>query len=264
MIGNGQCDDVKVASLAPVGPAGAANGLFSLRLENPGWPGVAPGQFAMLRPARFGLNPLWARPFSVSRLTEEHVSFVFQIVGRGTREMADMRAGEAVTLWGPLGRGFAVEPESRTLLLAGGIGIAPFVEYAARHPAPERVHLFFGHRPPLDCYPYDEIGERVSVEHLHEQRPEDLQATIALLEERVADYRDGLILACGPGPFLRTVSELAAKHGARAQVSLENRMACGVGACLGCVEKDAKGRSVQVCKRGPVFWTTELEWGAAS
>jgi len=94
-----------------------------------------------------------------------------------------------------------------------------------------------------------------------EQCPDDLQCIIGKMKEMIHDYaqRDGLILSCGPTPFMRTVQTFAREFGARAQVSLENRMACGVGACLGCVTKDGGGHHVQVCTRGPVFWTDKVE-----
>jgi dihydroorotate dehydrogenase electron transfer subunit len=252
------CREARVLSIAYCGPHGAEHGCFSLELENPGLGPAAAGQFVMVRPASFGQDPVWPRPFSISRLTAEALTLFIQACGRGTKRLAGLAAGDRVTLWGPLGQGFAVEPETPTVMLAGGVGLAPFVEYAASHPYPANLSLVFGHRAPLSCYPFEAASRGIEAVNFLERRPEDRQAFCDLLDERVAALADGLILACGPRPFLLTVARLARKYSARAQVSLENRMACGVGGCLGCVEKDALGQYVQTCTQGPVFWVEEL------
>lgn len=251
------CREARVRSLAFCGPHGAEHGCFLLELDNPGLAQAAAGQFVMVRPPSFGLETLWPRPFSICRLTAETLTLFIQVCGRGTDQLAKLRPGETVTVWGPLGQGFAVEPETPTVMLAGGVGIAPFVEYAASHPHPANLSLVFGHRAPLSCYPYEAFRGVASID-FRERAPEDRQRFCELLDERVAALADGLILACGPRPFLLTVARLARKYCARAQVSLENRMACGVGGCLGCVEKDALGQYVQTCTKGPVFWVEEL------
>jgi len=127
------------------------------------------------------------------------------------------------------------------------------------HPKPENLSLVFGHTVPLECYPYAEMAERVSSEEFFDQGPSDLKTFIALVGERIREFsKDGLVLACGPPRFLQTVQKFALKEGAETQLSLENRMACGVGACLGCVVKDDKGNFVQVCFKGPVFRADEV------
>lgn len=255
------CHDLKVIRLTPHGPEGHENGLWLLELENPGFGKVRPGQFAMLRPASWGFDPLWARPFSICRALPDRLVFHFQVAGRGTASLAGLRPGDTVTTWGPLGNGFAVEPGVPTLLLAGGIGIAPFVEYAATHPAPGKLSLLFGHRPPLSCYPFEDLARVMPARSFQDRSTEDIPRFVELLEETMAAHAAGggdLALACGPEPFLRAVRDAAARHGVRAQVSLENRMACGVGACLGCVATDHAGHNVQTCTKGPVFWTGEI------
>ena len=254
----GTCRDVRVLSVTPQGPHGAEHGFFTLELENPGIVSAAAGQFVMVRPAAFGSDPVWARPFSISRLTARSLILFIQACGRGTKRMAGLAPGDVVTVWGPLGQGFAVEQASPTLLLAGGVGLAPFVEYVASHPNPAALSLLFGHRAPLSCYPYQALAGGIEATAFLEQAPEDRETFIGLLDERIAEAAEGLILACGPRPFLMTVARLARKYSARAQVSPENRMACGVGGCLGCVEKDALGGYVQTCTQGPVFWVEEL------
>ncbi|GAB6036618.1 dihydroorotate dehydrogenase electron transfer subunit [Fundidesulfovibrio butyratiphilus] len=251
------CQDVRVLSAKPHSAEEEGRGLLRIELENPGWT-VVPGQFAMLRSPRFGQDLLWGRPFSISRATPDTLTFCVQVAGRGTARLAELTPGETVTLWGPLGQGFALEPDTPTLLVAGGVGLAPFVQYALIHPRPENLALFFGHRVALGCYPFAEIAGVCRAESFQDQGPRDIPRLIARLEALVADHAGGLVLACGPTPLLRAVKDLAAKSGARAQVSLENRMACGVGACLGCVAKDAEGHHVQTCTHGPVFWADHI------
>jgi len=254
-----RCREVAVISREFTSPEGERQGLVRLAVENPGWEAAVAGQFAMLRPTGFGQELTWARPLSLFGVTPGSVEFLIQIAGRGTRRLAELSPGDRLVLWGPLGRGFAVEPDTPTLLLAGGVGLAPFAPYIATHPRPENLRLAFGHRPPLAAYPFAEMAANIQAESFHEEKPGDLERFTALMRERIAGYRDGLVLSCGPRPFLAAVSDMGRAAGARVQVSLENRMACGVGACLGCVEKDASGEPVQTCVRGPVFWAKDLE-----
>jgi dihydroorotate dehydrogenase electron transfer subunit len=197
----------------------------------------------------------------------DRLVFHFQVAGRGTAALTRLAPGDAVTVWGPLGNGFAVEPGTPTLLLAGGIGIAPFVEYAVAHPDPGRLSLLFGHRPPLSCYPFGDLARVMPAESFQDKTDRDIARFVELLDARMAAHAalasqaahaGNLALACGPTPFLKSVTASAARHGVRCQVSLENRMACGVGACLGCVSTNQAGHNVQTCTEGPVFWSGDV------
>jgi len=267
-----------VLDCIPCGPDAAHPGdcrFFVLRLERPAlagepfWRGWKPGQFAMLRPAGWGLDTIWARPFSICQVTDRSLMFFFQAAGRGTRRMADLRRGDSVHVWGPLGNGFAVKTDAPTLLLAGGIGLVPFLGYADAHPQPHNLRLMFAHRSPAGLYPLNWLNQAVRLEDRPENSPADRDAFLA---ETAAAIRDiaaasGLILACGPTPFLRHVREQALAVKARAQISLENRMGCGVGACLGCVvtptaAHPAAGENLLplcACVNGPVFWADQVE-----
>lgn len=265
---NEQCTTLKVLDNVPFGQIAGEHLFFALRLERPTWKNWLPGQFVMVRPSGWALDMLWARPFSICRVSNRDLVLFFQAVGRGTRRMASLKSGDEVLVWGPLGNSFEMEPDTPTLLLAGGIGIAPFVGYVHTHPRPWNLHMEFGHRMPLNCYPYESINEKIMGDAHHEQNPEDLAAFIDCMDKRIEEFagQNGLVLACGPTPFLRTVQQLSQKHNARCQLSLETRMACGVGACLGCVTKVsddmqvngvAAGRA-QVCNHGPVFWAHQV------
>ena len=260
--------DLAVIDNVPFGLTGSQGRFFALRLERPDWKSWAPGQFVMLRPQGWALDMPWARPFSICRVSTNELVIFFQVAGRGTEKMAKLRRGDKVHLWGPLGNRFAVEGGTPTLLLAGGIGIAPFVGYAERHPTPGVLSMVFGHRLPEDCYPVESLGERIDVESFHENTSEDLEWFLNHVRSRIEAYaeRNGLVLACGPAPFLKAVQGFALAAKARCQLSLASRMACGVGACLGCVTKTTEkwpveekaGTPVQTCTHGPVFWADQI------
>lgn len=260
--------ELEVLGIVPFGHAGPDCRFFALRLSPPDWPQWQPGQFFMLRPPAFGRELLWGRPFGICHMTSKHLICFFKVVGRGTRIIANLKPQDKVLAWGPLGNGFAMEKEKPTYLLAGGMGLAPFVGYVNRHPQPWNLSMLFGHKEPVDCYPVDSLKEHIPVDTLREHEPEDLDNFIFSLQERLKECQEqnGLALACGPTPFLRTVKNLAAETGCRVQISLENRMACGVGACLGCAQKTTAlwphggaALPVQVCQQGPVFWADEVE-----
>jgi len=257
------CQDIKVLTVERFGKApGGGPAVVELAVENPGW-AVRPGQFAMLRPRDWGAADLmWARPFSIYRADAQAVRFLVAVVGRGTDRLAGLAPGDSATMWGPLGTFFAKEAEHPTLMIGGGIGIAPFTAYIESHPRSDLLRLVFGHTLPIAAYPWPALAAGVAAEEFHEQGREDLARFIALLEARMAELpAEGLVLACGPLPMLKTVKDLALKAGVRCQLSLENRMACGVGACLGCVCRTAQDELVQVCTRGPVFWAQDVDLG---
>ncbi len=257
---------LRVTGVRRTSPA-EERGLHVLDLTRPDWEKWRGGQFFMLRPLKWGGELLWARPFSIYLTGEDRLSVFFQASGRGTESMAGLLPGDEVMIWGPLGNGFAVEPERRTFLLAGGIGIAPFAEYVRLHPSPDSISMLFCHRPPLSCYPAaDLLRERISFASIREMSGSDLERSLSLTSQALASARacGGLALACGPMPYLRYVWREALAMGVRAQLSLENRMACGVGACLGCVAKTTThwsktGLPAQVCTKGPVFWAEDLD-----
>lgn len=262
--------ELKVTDNVPFGQSGQRS-FYALSLERPSWADWLPGQFVMIRPNNWGAEMTWARPLSICRVTQNSLVLFFQAVGRGTTRMAQLCAGDTVTVWGPLGTGFAVEPVD-TLLLAGGIGIAPFAGYIDRHPDSSRLSMLFGHRMPAGNYPSETLSQRIELDHFYEESPADL----AIFQDKIRHKMDeckrsnGLALACGPMPFLHLIWKYAAKIDLRVQLSMEQRMACGVGACLGCVtvtsqhwaDADKAGLPVQTCTCGPVFWGADVNLDA--
>jgi dihydroorotate dehydrogenase electron transfer subunit len=247
------CRDVRVVENTPLGEHQRL-----VRLEHPGWDRWRPGQFVMVRGADFGLELPWARPFSIMDMDGEGLDLLVRVCGRGSVRLAAAEPGDAVTVWGPLGTSFAME-DVPTLLLAGGVGLAPFAGYVRRHENTAALRLVFGHRDPAEAYPMDRFSS-IRMETHREREPKDLERFIEVLDDVIGSWPEqGLVLCCGPTPFMRTVRAFAKDRGVRCQLSFENRMACGIGACLGCVAKDSVGHHVQTCTHGPVFWADKVE-----
>jgi dihydroorotate dehydrogenase electron transfer subunit len=230
-----------------------------LRVLDPGGD-CAPGQFAMLAAERgWGggedERPFLARALSVMRHTGSEAHFLLEDVGPGTRRLCELQAGERVLSLGPLGRGFS-PPEAgrRPLLVGGGVGIAPLVILQDRLGGNGRALLGF------------RDGERArAAELMLEVRlaTDDGSAghhgtVIELLERELDEDAGAEVCACGPGPMLEGVRALCAQRGVPAQLALEAPMACGFGACFGCVVAARDGRYLRVCVDGPVIDAHEL------
>lgn len=282
---------LSVLDLVPFGNTGSQTGFYALRLSPPEWEKWSPGQFVMLRPEQSRREILWARPFSICSISGRDLVIFFQVRGRATALLERLLPGEIMNVWGPLGNSFAMEAKTPTLLLAGGIGIAPFVGYVQAHPTPSSITMEFAHRMPVDCYPFDSISEKVNATSHPEENAGDRSAFLQITERRIQEHAQagGLVVACGPTPFLHVVQNYSRTHGARTQLCLETRMACGVGACLGCVVKSTApawaqtvpdggivrspeaaacesnteaegGRYVQTCTCGPIFWADSVSF----
>ncbi len=229
-----------------------------LYLQSPGW-NYTVGQFVMLKAASFGLELPLGRPLSICELNTDCLHLFFQVQGKGTKRLAEMSSGDEVTVWGPLGNGFCYSDKQPLLLLAGGIGIAPFFQMARVHPQPELLNLVFGHQVEPACYSLDIFSRLGRCQFFHQRGPEELTVFIQLLEKEMAGaaLENRLVLACGPLPFLETVQRLAAQYQVATQISLETRMGCGIGACLGCMVEGREQR-LPTCTCGPVFEAHEV------
>ncbi|RQD56850.1 MAG: dihydroorotate dehydrogenase electron transfer subunit [Desulfonatronovibrio sp. MSAO_Bac4] len=244
-----RCQSLKVQTITYSG----TRDFVHVYLDPPIWDYV-PGQFVMFRPGSWGNDPVWPRPFSICEKTDDALRLFIQVVGRGTKLISCLRPGEDVDIWGPLGNGFSLKNDESVLILAGGMGIAPFVGLCKTHKNPGNINLLFGHRAPLSSYPYDELPENMSKEAMQQKSMEDLNEFQLVLKQKIQDFASkGRILACGPSPFLRAIQKYCLEYKADAWLSLENKMACGVGACLGCVARTTDDEYVQTCTCGPVF-----------
>lgn len=246
---------------------------FLLRLQAPDLALAAqPGQFAMVRCAEEGaLDPFLRRPLAFHRIdrVRGEVELLLRVVGRGTAWLATRRPGDGLDLMGPLGQGFSLRSQTEHLLLiAGGMGIAPLKAIAEQ--ALGRgcaVVLALGARSRHELYPSALLPPQIEL-HL---ATDDGSAgvcgpVISLLsssEPALLDWADQL-MACGPRPMLACLPQVIQAGRLLwqrdfAQVSLEERMACGVGACLGCVVPTRWGMK-RACRDGPVFDLKDVLW----
>lgn len=268
--------ELTVSDNVPFGhpSAGSSGGyrFYALTLERPEWKDWRPGQFIMMRPAGAADSPQWARPFSICRVTSQGLVLFFRVAAPAWERFARLKSGDKVVVWGPLGTSFDVRPDTPTLLLARGIGIAPFAGYADKHPDPDSLFLLFGHTYPSSNYPTDAMASRMELENLRDHTPEELEYFHTVMREKMIAYRQrgGICLACGPISFLYRVWKDAVELGLPTQLSLEQRMACGTGVCLGCVTVTSQhwadpahaGLPVQTCTSGPVFWASDIDLDA--
>lgn len=221
-----------------------------------------PGQFAHI------LTPgMLRRPVSFSRIDQENgqVGLMFQIVGDGTRWLAERRHGEVLDILGPLGHGFAApDPTKPWCLVGGGVGVPPLYAAAARYLHRSRPDVIIGARTAdwvLMAQDFKDLGLDVTVA-TDDGTTGHAGTVMGPLETWLQDHPDGQVFACGPTPMLAAVSA-ACEGRATAYVALEQRMGCGIGACLACVVK-AHGKEHaeyrRVCTEGPVFAAKELIW----
>lgn len=223
-----------------------------------------PGHFIMVRVAD-GLDPLLARPFCVHNAKGGKLSILYKVVGKGTALLTSLQAGDELGMWGPLGRGFSFS-HKKPLLVAGGMGIAP-LNFAALKLTE------MGVSSPLMCglpgamgftgligLMTDCLGQATcSMDWTTEDGSHGTKGLVTDLMDPALDDRDA-VLACGPVPMLAAVAGVCREKGIACQVSLEAKMACGVGACLGCAVPATGGGYLRVCKDGPVFDAEQIDW----
>jgi NAD(P)H-flavin reductase len=228
--------------------------IFELQFSWPG-PLSEAGQFFMLRPQRSSV--FLGRPISVLDHRGETLRFLVARRGRGTAELTELRAGDSVELSGPLGNSWPreVQKEDRdpVALIGGGIGIAPLL-FLARTLKPKTFDFYAGFR----SQPYGMDGVDASrVVIASEKGLGGSRGTIA----QFFDPRPyGGVYACGPEALLKVVAELCHRSSVPCYVSMERRMACGVGACLGCTVRTMGGNR-RCCVDGPIFSAQEVLFG---
>ena len=231
---------------------------YSFTLEAEGMTPEGPDQFVHVK---CGHSRLLRRPISICDWEENLLRIVFEVRGEGTEWLSRRKAGDRLDVLGPLGRGFRMDREGRYLLVGGGIGVPPMLGCAKWTAGRSTAVLGFrsADRAMLSedfqksckeiflCSDDGSIGRHGFVD-----------AQVRDILEKDKDFT--AVLACGPKPMLKNVAAVAAGFGVPCQVSMEERMACGVGACLGCAIQMADGTMKHVCKDGPVFNAEEVDW----
>jgi dihydroorotate dehydrogenase electron transfer subunit len=245
-----------------------AGNYYRIVLDAPAVAGsAAPGKFLMLRISG-GSEPLLRRPLSihaVNRASPGSVELLYEVVGRGTQILSQKTAGQQIDLIGPLGNGFSLSAgagRAHVILVAGGMGVAPLVFLAQRVKA-DKVTVFIGARSAshiLCASDFRKLGCDVRIATDDGSTGFHGRVT-GLLEKNLAgeELPDPVLYGCGPKPMLKALSGVCGQYGVAGQISLESHMACGIGACLGCVVQTNAGFQ-RVCKEGPVFQAGDVVW----
>ena len=226
-----------------------------------------PGQFVMVRAGAHpekGGGPLLKRPFSIHRLGPgDEISLLYHKVGVGSALLAGMADGERTELFGPLGRGFRLEKLENPYLVAGGIGLAPFLTVCDRLIPNSSPKLLFGARSAAEVPPEEHwAAYECDIHFATDDGSVGYHGFVTGLLEDMLVKKPGPVLACGPTPMMAATAKLAEKYGVACQVSLEAHMACGMGACLGCVVKKSGSKTeyARVCMDGPVMDAEVVSW----
>lgn len=221
------------------------------------------GQFISVYPKNE--STLLPRPISICEVNNEKTALriVYRIAGKGTHEFSEYQAGDSISILGTLGNGFPIEEATgkNVFLIGGGIGIPPMLQTAKEIEGNKTVLV--GYRDE-NLFLADELAQYGEVVVATEDGSKGVKGNVmdAIREKELSA---DIIFACGPMPMLRAIKEYAKKHQIKAYISLEERMACGVGACLGCVAKTKEIDShshvhnARICTDGPVFEAGEVE-----
>lgn len=246
----------------------AGRGYYRIVLKAPEVAAVAvPGQFIMLR-VTDNSDPLLARPFGVASVpSRSAIEILYRIAGRGTSLLTRVETGQTLQFLGPLGKGFPLPKKGTTaVLVAGGSGFPPlqFLSQCACVP----VHLFVGSRH-KECLPptgvLKRFREQCATVHVATEDGsmgvQGLTTDILNVFLTKMENKTHLVLyTCGPHAMLAAVSRIAAEHAIPCYVSMEERMGCGLGACMGCSIPMKAGGYKRACKEGPVFEAQDVEW----
>jgi len=222
--------------------------------------GVDPGQFVQIKVGQEN-DPFLRRPFSYYRIEKDRVEILYEILGHGTALLAGMRKGERLRVMGPLGRGFTQDLQGRKrILVGGGVGVPPLVFLAERH----GCHRFFiGTKSRKEVLPARELqGFRRQVFYSTEDGSYGTRGLVTKLLERCweearGESGDYFVQTCGPNRMMEKVMEIAGRYGVEGEASWDERMACGVGVCLGCMVLTREGWTAS-CTEGPVFRFDEM------
>ncbi len=236
-------------------------GVYLIWLESPDIaPAAQPGQFVMVRCGDY----LLPRPLSIHHLADKggKLALLCNVMGKGTHWLSHRETGDNIDLLGPLGNGFSIQPDSRNLLLvAGGIGIAPL--YFVAQEAVKKgcsVKLLYG-TPNRHRYPEDLLPPQIELVSTTEDGTVGKKGMVTDFLPDFVDWADQ-VFACGPIPMYRDMARRKRElklEGKPIQISLEVRMACGLGVCYGCTVKTKNGLQ-QVCRDGPVFDLDDILW----
>lgn len=246
--------------------------IFSLWLRAPEIAGQAmPGQFVSLYCQ--DSDRLLPRPISLCEIDREDgiLRLVYRVVGTGTAEFSHLETGDKIRILGPLGNGFPLRTEDcqednkerRSIVVGGGIGIPPLLQLSKELENEVTVVVGYRNKDTFLLDEFQEVADRVYVATEDGSLGTKGNVVDAIREN---DIRGDILYCCGPLPMLRGLKDWGLENETPVWVSMEERMACGIGACLACVcgsakeDSHTKVHNKRVCKDGPVFLSTEIQW----
>lgn len=231
------------------------NSIYLLKVHCPEIATISkPGQFLNIRVSET-MNPLLRRPFSVCDVEGEFIYLMFNVLGEGTRILAHKPKGDTIDILGPLGNGFSMNGSyEKAIIVAGGLGAAPFPFFIRKLGDEKEVHCFVGGRTYRDVITY-------GMKNIHTAADDGSLGFKGNVIELMKNHLDILksenvkLFACGPTPMLRALKSFALQHELECEASTECAMACGFGICQGCpIESASESEKYYlVCKDGPVF-----------
>lgn len=241
-----------------------SEGFFRLGFDSSGFECVQGGEFVMLGLKGESFDPLLKRAFGVYKSENNKIEIVYKVVGKATSLMTHVCAGDTIDIEGPFGKHFSQPRDGKkVILIAGGVGIAPF--YLMAKEIKKDAILIYGGRTKEDLIiaeDFKNLGCQVKLVTEDGSIGEKGLVTDVLATMK-NDMTDCVLYSCGPTPMLKAVSMIALKENIVSYVSLEGRMACGFGVCLGCAVKTTTEGNKMVCKDGTIFASKEIDWKSA-
>lgn len=256
---------------------------FLMYLESPELAvNSSPGQFLHIK-CSSGYNPLLRRPLSIHRVIYQEgkavgVALLYKVVGKGTSYLSQRKKGEIIDCIGPLGRGFEITNVENSIIVAGGIGIAPLfflAEKIVKSEIPRRqmtgeqnpksgITIFIGAKNSQELLCKKEVVKLgLRIETATEDGSSGYKGLVSTLFKNqlsTINYKfSTIIYACGPQKMLKEIALFSNKHQIPCQMSFEQFMGCGIGICNACVIATKQGYR-KVCKDGPVFWANQIDW----
>ncbi|MBQ5562842.1 MAG: dihydroorotate dehydrogenase electron transfer subunit [Clostridia bacterium] len=233
------------------------NTIYDLRLKNKSLAEITkPGQFVQILVPSKTLR----RPISVCDVENDTIRLVFEIRGEGTQILSETKVGEFINIIAPLGKGFDIDPDKKTIFIGGGIGVPPML-YSAKQCGKNAtvINGFRNQKAVILEEDFKSFAGNVII-----TTDDGSYGIHGFVTQPLQEYikNADMVCACGPMPMLKNISKIAKENNIPCQISLEQRMACGVGACLGCavavLDENGSQTYKHVCKDGPVFNSEEV------
>lgn len=222
-----------------------------------------PGQFVNIKIKKRNPEPLLRIPLGIHKIEKSGISLLYKVVGEGTRGMSKIQKGETISVLGPLGKGFYLEEKKEAVIVSGGHGVAPLYALASLAKKQKiKTQFFIGAKNEEHIVCEKEIkNKKIKVHIATDDGSRGIKGNVVdAIKQKVKNNKNIVIYACGPKPMLKAVSAYAKKQKIKAYISLDEYMACGIGACLGCAIKTVDGYKM-ICKDGPVFDSEMIIWG---